>query len=193
MEKDECTQKDLVMNGLKSSFIQLPPRLSVPTLPPSTPLQCRTPSPSPTPQHTHTLAHINTHTPCPAPWRTQAGGCEWVGFPNYLNRFQQMVEELSSWGHVAHSPKYCLLCNGPDRLHISLPSLPKKLSQLLEQAKGSPQTVNSFSVTPKTETLSGPASSPRFSTLSSPAVLHCGIRHPASSFSGDGESCPPTF
>ena len=140
------------MNGLKSSFIQLPPRLSVPTLPPSTPLQCRTPSPSPTPQHTHTLAHINTHTPCPAPWRTQAGGCEWVGFPNYLNRFQQMVEELSSWGHVALSSQI-LVCSATDltaSTFLSLPSPKTSLNCWNKQRDLPRQTVNSFSVTPKT-------------------------------------------
>lgn len=85
------------MNGWKSSFIQLPPLLSVPTLPPSTPLQCRTPSP---PTHTH----INTHSlPCPLR-NTGRGGCVWVGFPNYLSRFQQMVKELSSWGSRCSFP-----------------------------------------------------------------------------------------
>lgn len=78
----------LVMNGLKSSFIQLFSLLAVPTLPPSTQLQCRAPPP---PTHT-SLAHINTQTPSLPP---EAFGQEGVGFPNYLNRFQQMVEELS--------------------------------------------------------------------------------------------------
>lgn len=49
--------------------------------------------------------HINTHThPSRPPPEPQAGG--WVGFPNYLSRFQQMVGELSSRGHLALPPNF---------------------------------------------------------------------------------------
>lgn len=101
-----------------ASFILLPPLLSVPTLPPSTPLQCRT---NTTP---HLLStHINTHThslPCPAPWGAQAGVGVEAGFPDYLNRFRQMVRELSSRGHVALSP------NSLNASSFLSPFLPKR-------------------------------------------------------------------
>lgn len=70
---------------------------------PSTPSQCGTP-PSPSwalPCDTDT--HINAHTLWPASPLRNRGGREgrWVS-PDYLSRFQQMVEELSSWDHTAH-------------------------------------------------------------------------------------------
>lgn len=47
---------------------------------------------------TQTLTLMHTHSGRPAPWGTEEGG--WVS-PDYLSRFQQMVEELSSWDHTA--------------------------------------------------------------------------------------------
>lgn len=176
------------MNGWKSSFIQLPPLLSVPTLPPSTPLQCRTPSP---PTHTH----INTHSlPCPLR-NTGRGGCVWVGFPNYLSRFQQMVEELSSWGSRCSFPlsqRTWLLHFSPfpwtKQFLFPWPS-EKNLRKAKLKSQVLPRPSNLFSVVSAPQRPDCPSRLLLFGPrnfLSSPAVLHCGIRHPAPSPSEDG-------
>lgn len=101
------------MNGSKSSFIQsppsLPPCLSVPTLPPSAPLQCRTPPPA---THINAHSHTLTHTPCP-PGEHRHGRVD--GFPQLFKQIPTDGQELSSQGHA-------VALAAPDlRSHSSLP------------------------------------------------------------------------
>lgn len=77
-----------------ASFRALPPCLSVPTLPPSAPLQCRTPPPA---THINAHSHTLTHTPCP-PGEHRHG---WVdGFPQLFKQIPTDGQELSSQGHT---------------------------------------------------------------------------------------------
>lgn len=55
--------------------------------------------PSPNPDtHINARSHTLTHTPCP---RENTGVGGWMGFPNYLSRFQQMVRNFLQGRAVA--------------------------------------------------------------------------------------------
>lgn len=77
-----------------ASFRALPPCLSVPTLPPSAPLQCRTPPPA---THINAHSHTLTHTPCP-PGEHRHGRVD--GFPQLFKQIPTDGQELSSQGHT---------------------------------------------------------------------------------------------
>lgn len=97
------------------------PSFLCPPCPPAHHYNAGHPPPTPPLQHTDTYIKTHTHTPCPAPWGTQARVGAGVGFPDYLSRFQQMVEELSSWGHTALLPNSPSPSHKPECSSISLP------------------------------------------------------------------------
>lgn len=91
-EKKNASGRLFAMNGWRSSFSGAHPA-------PQHTTTMQDPSPNPD-THTHINAHSHTlaHTPCP---REDTGEGGWMGFPNYLSRFQQMVKNFLQGRAVA--------------------------------------------------------------------------------------------
>lgn len=83
------------MAGKVASFRAPPPFCALPA--PQHTITMQDPSPKPD-THINARSHTLTHTPCP---RENTGVGGWMGFPNYLSRFQQMVKNFLQGGAVA--------------------------------------------------------------------------------------------